>query len=275
MVLGKLDNIINSPDISQRKRGRKKKIASTDNINNIQENKNQLFLEGNSSMTSELIKNENLNNDQGSLPRIKDSSYFIEKRKRNTEASARFRARKKQEEQAIHNLCQNLEIENNKLKYHLLLSEKKIHWLEELLLEKNKMTKEAQKSPSKNINSITETSRNYSFLPMNNSFNFNYGNGNEYQEMNINFKTLSPTKSNNTINEKFSSFFSNTTTPIQGLPSSVFNTPIIKNKPFDGIKRTNLLQDMNNPFQDKKEIGKKKNLNIYSYIHNNNIGIFY
>ncbi|ORX50677.1 hypothetical protein BCR36DRAFT_448441 [Piromyces finnis] len=259
-VKGKLDNMINSPDISQRKRGRKKKVVSNDNANNNQEkeNKKKLLLEKNNTVKNSENPDSNNTKDQSSLPKVKDSSYFIEKRKRNTEASARFRARKKQKEQSINNLCQKLDIENKKLKYHLLLSDKKIKWLEELLLEKSKLGKETQENSNKNLNNIMETNHNYSFLPMNNSFNYNYGN--EYQEMNINFKTLSPTKSNNNINEKFNSFLTNT--PIQGLAPNIFNPSLLKNKSYESMKKPNPWQDMNNPFLDKKGIDDNIQFNM-------------
>jgi len=71
---------------------------------------------------------ENTNESSSQQSKVKDEIYALEKRKRNTEASARFRARKKQEAQAIHTLCQQLENDNNKLKYRLLMSDKKIQW---------------------------------------------------------------------------------------------------------------------------------------------------
>lgn len=58
-------------------------------------------------------------------------------RRRNTAASARFRIKKKQKEQAMAQTVQEMTDKSDKLQQRVHELENEIKWLRELLLEKN------------------------------------------------------------------------------------------------------------------------------------------
>ncbi|KAG4103529.1 hypothetical protein H8356DRAFT_1375499 [Neocallimastix lanati (nom. inval.)] len=348
-IKGKMDTIMPS-DIIQRKRGRKKKSQINDsNINLSNKNKDiKLLLDENNEMINSISTESNYTISEDLEQKAKD-----EKRKRNTAASARFRARKKKEEQAIQNHCKNLENENKKLKYNLFLFDIKIKWLEDLLLKNGKNTKEfdiespndnilkrkylnsRDESPPKNnnlmhslitntnvdqqnetndnsfkdrtlrnqantidndsssiaitstattsnntnnitindsnttttdiknlnsdisitnINSITgNSSDTFSFIPTINSFNLN---DNEYQEMNINVKTVSPKKTNNVINDKLNSIFSN---------NSNNNTNSKRNNDKEILQQPQQQQQLQMQYQQMIQYQQQQQQHLFQY----------
>ncbi|KAI8340271.1 hypothetical protein BC941DRAFT_419970 [Chlamydoabsidia padenii] len=79
-------------------------------------------------------------NDNGKRPTTStDDRSFADddKRRRNTAASARFRIKKKQKEQAMAQTVQEMTEKSDKLQQRVHELENEIKWLRELLLEKN------------------------------------------------------------------------------------------------------------------------------------------
>ncbi|KAI9484353.1 hypothetical protein BDB00DRAFT_856096 [Zychaea mexicana] len=87
-----------------------------------------------------------------------------DKRRRNTAASARFRAKKKVREQAMEQTVKDMAEKSEKLEERVQSLEREIKWLRTLLIEKNKKNDERQETPLAPLPSPTPSSSSSSSL---------------------------------------------------------------------------------------------------------------